>query len=208
MKQDEVLKKRLLAMPLRARLSARPLRSSIASFSSSPTDDPEKLRAARPEPLVVEAPLVKYEFIPHCRTRPASATTRDGQVIRRRSTAARRLHALHVPHDEPPIPGGRELWDSRKARQPSLHARIDTLVGHARLRPVRVATGTWAQHREATRRRQGLVLAPNFLLKIIPTWTARAHLQLVEYYLEDITSRAPGPARRAVAHPARARPGA
>ncbi len=53
------------------------------------------------------------------------------------------------------------------------------------------------KHRTQISRDQGSCSAPSFLLKIIPHVDGTPRIcELVEYYLEDVTSRAPGPARR------------
>ena len=59
--------------------------------------DPERLRAIVPEPLALDAPLVKYEFIlmpiPPALAITLRAVSHPGVVQR----PPRELHALHVP---------------------------------------------------------------------------------------------------------------
>jgi acetoacetate decarboxylase len=153
--------------------------------------DPDRLRAVVPEPLMVEQPLVKYEFIRMPNSTGFGDYTETGQVIPV-SLAGRKggyTHCMFL-NDEPPIAGGRELWGfPKKLANPSLHAEIDTLVGTLDYGPVRVATGTMGyKHREADLAAvKASLLAPNFLLKIIPHVDGTPRIcELVEYYLEDI----------------------
>src|SRR5579863_1768873 len=153
--------------------------------------DPEKLRALVPEPLLVDAPLVRYEFIRMPDSTGFGDYTETGQVIPV-SFQGRKggyTHCMFL-NDEPPIAGGRELWGfPKKLAQPSLRAEIDTLVGTLDYGPVRVATGTMGyKHKAADLAAVKASLeAPNFLLKIIPHVDGTPRIcELVEYYLEDI----------------------
>jgi acetoacetate decarboxylase len=153
--------------------------------------DPDKLRALVPEPLVVEAPLVKYEFIRMPNSTGFGDYTETGQVIPVSLNGRKGgyTHCMFL-NDEPPIAGGRELWGfPKKLANPSLHAEIDTLVGTLDYGPIRVATGTMGyKHKEADLGAVKTSLqAPNFLLKIIPHVDGTARIcELVEYYLEEI----------------------
>jgi acetoacetate decarboxylase len=153
--------------------------------------DPEKLRALVPEPLAIEEPLVKYEFIRMPNSTGFGDYTETGQVIPV-SLQGRKggyTHCMFL-NDEPPIAGGRELWGfPKKLANPSLSAEIDTLVGTLDYGPLRVAIGTMGyKHREADLASVMAALrAPNFLLKIIPHVDGTPRIcELVEYYLEDI----------------------
>ena len=92
--------------------------------------------------------------------------------------------------DHPPIAGGRELWGfPKKLAKPTLRAQIDTLVGTLDYGPVRIATGTMGyKHKAADLAAvKASLLAPNFLLKIIPHVDGTPRIcELVEYYLEDV----------------------
>jgi len=153
--------------------------------------DPEKLRAVVPEPLEVAAPLVKYEFIRMPNSTGFGDYTESGQVIpvTYRGRAGGYTHCMFL-NDHPPIAGGRELWGfPKKLAEPKLHAEIDTLVGTLDYGPVRIATGTMGyKHRAADLDAvRASLLAPNYLLKIIPHVDGSARIcELVEYYLEDI----------------------
>jgi acetoacetate decarboxylase len=153
--------------------------------------DPDILRALVPEPLQIEAPLVKYEFIRMPDSTGFGDYTESGQVIPV-SFEGRKggyTHCMFL-NDEPPIAGGRELWGfPKKLANPTLHTEIDTLVGTLEYGKVRVATATMGyKHCAADHAAVAASLAaPNFLLKIIPHVDGTARIcELVEYYLEDI----------------------
>jgi acetoacetate decarboxylase len=154
--------------------------------------DPERLRAVVPEPLEVEGDLVKYEFIRMPDSTGFGDYTETGQVIPV-SFQGRKggyTHAMFL-NDEPPIAGGRELWGfPKKLADPSLRPEIDALVGTLDYHGVRVATGTMGyKHKTLDPAAiHATLLAPNFLLKIIPHVDGTPRIcEIVEYYLEDIT---------------------
>ena len=192
MKQDAV-RKNAFAMPLTSpAYPPGPYRFIDREFLViTYRTDPDKLRALVPEPLVVEAPLVKYEFIRMPNSTGFGDYTETGQVIPVSLNGRKGgyTHCMFL-NDEPPIVGGRELWGfPKKLASPSLHAEIDTLVGTLDYGPVRVATGTMGyKHKEADLAAVKASLhAPNFLLKIIPHVDGTARIcELVEYYLEDV----------------------
>jgi acetoacetate decarboxylase len=134
--------------------------------------DPEKLRPVVPELLLLDEPVVKYEFIRLRDSTGFGNYTETGQVIPV-SFQGRKGGYGHCVflNDHPPIAGGRELWGfPKKLANPTLHDEIDTLVGTLDYGPVRVATGTMGyKHRtvDLATVKAGLA-APNFLLKIIP----------------------------------------
>jgi len=153
--------------------------------------DPEKLRAVVPEPLELDQPLVRYEFIRMPDSTGFGDYTETGQVIPV-SFAGRKggyCHCMFL-NDEPPIAGGRELWGfPKKLANPSLTTDIDTIVGTLDYGPVRVATATMGyKHRQADIASvRAALAAPNFLLKIIPHVDGTPRIcEIVEYYLEDI----------------------
>jgi acetoacetate decarboxylase len=153
--------------------------------------DPEKLRNVVPEPLEVEAPLVRYEFIRMPDSTGFGDYTETGQVIpvSFKGRKGGYTHCMFL-NDHPPIAGGRELWGfPKKLANPSLRAEIDVLVGTLDYGPVRVATGTMGyKHKEADLAAVKAALsAPNYLLKIIPHVDGSPRIcELVEYFLEDI----------------------
>ena len=153
--------------------------------------DPDKLRAVLPEPLEMDEPLVKYEFIRMPDSTGFGDYTETGQVIpvKFRGRKGGYTHCMFL-NDEPPIAAGRELWGHpKKLANPSLRIEVDTLVGTLDYGPVRVATGTMGyKHKSADLDAVRASLAtPNFLLKIIPHVDGTARIcELVEYYLTDV----------------------
>jgi acetoacetate decarboxylase len=153
--------------------------------------DPVKLNTVVPEPLQVEEPLVKFEFIRMPDSTGFGDYTESGQVIpvSFRGRKGSYSHCMFL-NDHPPIAGGRELWGfPKKLASPTLRAEIDTLVGTLDYGPVRIATGTMGyKHTSAdVAAVKASLLAPNFLLKIIPHVDGTPRIcELVEYYLTDI----------------------
>jgi acetoacetate decarboxylase len=153
--------------------------------------DPEKLRAIVPEPLVVDAPLVRYEFIRMPNSTGFGDYTETGQVIpvTFQGRKGGYTHCMFL-NDEGPIAGGRELWGfPKKLANPSLKPEIDMLVGTLDYGPVRVATGTmgYKHHQADLATVKASLAAPSYLLKIIPHVDGSARIcELVEYYLEDV----------------------
>ena len=153
--------------------------------------DAQKLRALVPEPLEVDEPLVRYEFIRMPDSSGFGDYTESGQVIpvSFRGRRGAYTHAMFL-NDHAPIAAGRELWGfPKKLRSPTLRAELDTLVGTLDYGPVRVATGTMGyKYREADRAAVKAALSePNYLLKIIPHVDGSPRIcELVEYRLEDI----------------------
>ena len=153
--------------------------------------DAEKLRAVVPEPLEIDEPLVKFEFIRMPDSTGFGDYTESGQVIpvRLGSEKGGYSHAMYL-NDGPPIFGGRELWGfPKKYAQPSLKIARDTLVGTLDYGPVRVATGTMGyKHYPADTGGVLKALAqPNFLLKIIPHVDGSPRIcELVRYELQDV----------------------
>jgi acetoacetate decarboxylase len=153
--------------------------------------DPEKLNTVVPEPLKLEEPLVKFEFIRMPDSTGFGDYTESGQVIpvSFRGRKGSYSHCMFL-NDHPPIAGGRELWGfPKKLANPTLRAEIDTLVGTLDYGPVRIATGTMGyKHMSADLAAvKASLLAPNFLLKIMPHVDGTPRIcELVEYYLTDI----------------------
>jgi acetoacetate decarboxylase len=153
--------------------------------------DPQLLRRFVPEPLEIEAPLVKYEFIRMPDSTGFGDYTETGQVIPVAFLGRKGSYTQCMfLNDHPPIAGGRELWGfPKKLANPTLRAETDMLVGTLDYGPVRVATGTMGyKHRAADIAAVKAALsAPNYLLKIIPHVDGSPRIcELVEYYLESI----------------------
>ncbi len=154
--------------------------------------DLDALRAVVPEPLQVTEPIVQYEFIRMPDSTGFGDYTESGQVIpvTFNGIAGGYVHAMYL-NDEAPIAGGRELWGfPKKLAAPSLRVEKDTLLGTLDYGPVRVATATMGyKHRAlALDTVRTSMLAPNYLLKIIPHVDGTARIcELVQYFLEEVT---------------------
>ena len=153
--------------------------------------DPDKLRAIVPEPLELDEPLVRYEFIRMPDSTGFGDYTETGQVIPVRFQGRKGGYCnCMFLNDEAPIAGGRELWGfPKKLASPSLKTDVDTIVGTLDYGPIRVVTATMGyKHRQLDSATVGGALAaPNFLLKIVPHVDGKVRIcELVEYFLEDI----------------------
>src|SRR5450432_1833672 len=169
--------------------------------------DPEALRAVVPEPLQIAEAIVKYEFIRMPDSTGFGDYTESGQVIpvSLEGQPGNYVHSMYL-NDEAPIAGGRELWGfPKKLAAPSLSVEIDTLLGTLNYGSVRVATATMGYKHRSLDHAAVLagLLAPNYLLKIIPHVDGTARIcELVRYFLEDVTIKGAwtGPAALELAH--------
>jgi acetoacetate decarboxylase len=192
MKESEV-KERAFAMPLTSpAYPIGPYRFVNREFLIiTYRTDPQKLRALVPEPLQVDEPLVKFEFIRMPDSTGFGDYTESGQVIpvSLRGRKGGYSHCMFLD-DHPPIAGGRELWGfPKKLAKPTLHDELDTLVGTLDYGSMRVATGTMGYKHKAADHNAVLasLLAPNFLLKIVPHVDGTPRIcELVEYELTDV----------------------
>jgi acetoacetate decarboxylase len=192
MKEDEV-RARAFAMPLTSpAFPMGPYRFQNREYLIiTYRTDPQKLRELVPEPLKVEEPVVKFEFIRMPDSTGFGDYTESGQVIPV-SFEGRKggySHCMFLD-DHPPIAGGRELWGfPKKLAKPTLRAEIDTLIGTLEFGSLRIAVGTMGYKHKAAD--LGPVMAsltaPNFLLKIIPHVDGTPRIcEIVEYHLTDI----------------------
>ena len=169
--------------------------------------DLDALRAVVPEPLLVTEPIVKYEFIRMPNSTGFGDYTESGQVIpvTFNGRAGGYVHSMYL-NDEAPIAGGRELWGfPKKLASPSMVVETDTLVGKLDYGSIRVATSTMGYKHRALDTAAVLagMLAPNYLLKIIPHVDGSTRIcELVQYFLEDVTIHGAwtGPAALELAH--------
>jgi acetoacetate decarboxylase len=153
--------------------------------------DAEALAAVVPEPLEIEEPLVKFEFIRMPDSTGFGDYTEAGQVIpvRLGNRTGGYVHAMFLD-DDAPIAGGRELWGfPKKLASPKLAAEKDVLVGTLHYESVLCAVGSMGYKHRALE--NGAVLEalgePNFLLKIIPHVDGGPRIcELVSYHLEDL----------------------
>jgi acetoacetate decarboxylase len=208
MKIDDV-KRSAFAMPLTSPAFPPPPYRFVNRefFIVTYRTDPDALRAVVPEPLQFTDAIVKYEFIRMPDSTGFGDYTESGQVIpvTFNGVPGGYVHSMYL-NDEAPIAGGRELWGfPKKLASPKFTVETDTLLGTLDYGSTRVATATMGfKHRtlDVEKMRAGL-LAPNYLLKIIPhvDGTPRI-LELVQYFLEDVTVKGAwsGPAALELAH--------
>ena len=169
--------------------------------------DMDALRAVVPEPLQITEPIVKYEFIRMPDSTGFGDYTESGQVIpvTFEGVAGGYVHSMYL-NDEAPIAGGRELWGfPKKLAAPKIVTETDTLVGTLDYGSVRVATLTMGYKHRTLDHDTVLkgMLAPNYLLKIIPHVDGSPRIcELVRYFLEDVTIKGAwtGPAALELAH--------
>ena len=153
--------------------------------------DPEALRQVVPEPLEINEPIVKFEFIRMPDSTGFGDYTEAGQVIpvSFNGMAGGYVHAMYLD-DDAPIAGGREIWGfPKKLAIPALRVEKDVLVGSLDYGSVRIATGTMGYKHRAVASAHALTAleAPSFLLKIIPHVDCAPRIcELVQYRLEDI----------------------
>src|SRR5499433_4004815 len=192
MKESEV-KRRAFAMPLTSpAFPIGPYRFVNREYLIiTYRTDPRKLRELVPEPLEIDEPLVKFEFIRMPDSTGFGDYTESGQVIpvSFKGRKGGYSHCMFL-NDHPPIAGGRELWGfPKKLAKPSLEVDRDTLVGTLNYGRVRIATGTMGyKHRELDRAVVTKALnEPGFLLKIIPHVDGSPRIcELVRFNLTDI----------------------
>ncbi|APW38163.1 acetoacetate decarboxylase [Rhodoferax koreense] len=205
----EEVKKRAYAMPLTSpAFPPGPYRFVNREFLIvTYRTDLDALRAVVPEPLQITEPIVKYEFIRMPDSTGFGDYTESGQVIpvTFEGRAGGYVHSMYL-NDEGPIAGGRELWGfPKKLAAPKMSVEVDTLLGVLDYGPVRVATATMGYKHRTLDHAAVLagLLAPNYLLKIIPHVDGGPRiLELVQYYLEDVTIKGAwtGPASLQLAH--------
>lgn len=99
------------------------------------------------------------------------------------------VHAMYL-NDHAPIVGGRELWGfPKKLGQPELGVHKDTFIGTLDYGGIRIATGTMGYKHQSvdTAEAQALLMAPAFVLKIIPHVDGTPRIcELVRYTLAEV----------------------
>lgn len=155
--------------------------------------DMDALRAVTPEPLEIDEPLVKYEFIRMPDSTGFGDYTESGQVIPVRYNGVHGgfVHSMFL-NDDAPIAGGRELWGfPKKFAQPKITHEGEVIVGKLHYGSVLCASATMGYKHKIMTDTSHLIeslKAPNFLIKIIPHVDGTQRIcELVRYYLEDIT---------------------
>ncbi|OLP43377.1 acetoacetate decarboxylase [Rhizobium oryziradicis] len=154
--------------------------------------DMDALRAVVPEPLEIEEPVVKFEFIRMPDSTGFGDYTESGQVIPVSLNGQKGgyVHAMYL-NDDAPIAGGREIWGfPKKLAEPSLRVEKNAIIGTLDVGSIRIATGSMgfkyrALDLEPVKQSLG---GANFLLKIIPHVDCSPRIcELVRYYMTDIT---------------------
>jgi acetoacetate decarboxylase len=157
--------------------------------------DMDALRAVVPEPLEVYKPSVKYEFIKMPDSDGFGSYDESGQVIpvTFKGESGNYVHSMYLD-DLSPIVGGREIWGfPKKLAKPEM--RVDQIskdcyIGVLKYGELEVTRATMAykwQQLGAEPLRVAM-LAPNFLVKVIPDVDCTAKIcQLVKYPLVNIT---------------------
>ena len=158
--------------------------------------DIDALRAVIPEPLELEKPTVKYEFIKMPDSDGFGSYAESGQVIpvMFNGISGNYLHSMYLD-DISPIVGGREIWGfPKKYAHPEMRVdRVskDCYIGVLKYGELEVARATMAykwQQSATEPVRTAVDSTPNFLLKVIPDVDGSAKIcQLVQYPLTDVT---------------------
>ncbi|MBP1749195.1 MAG: acetoacetate decarboxylase [Deltaproteobacteria bacterium] len=158
--------------------------------------DIDALQAVVPEPLEIEKPTVKYEFIKMPDSDGFGSYAESGQVVpvRFNGVSGNYLHSMYLD-DISPIVGGREIWGfPKKYAHPEMHVdRVnkDCYIGVLKYGELEVARATMAykwKQLDNEPLRLAVDAAPNFLLKVIPDVDGSAKIcQLVQYPLTNIT---------------------
>lgn len=153
--------------------------------------DMDALRAIVPEPLEVTEPIVKFEFIRMPDSTGFGNYTESGQVIpvTYKGKKGGYVHSMYLD-DEAPIAAGREIWGfPKKYAQPKVEIGKEVIVGRLDYESCQVAQLTmgYKYNTVDTKTVHDALMAPNYLLKIIPHVDGSVRVcELVEYYLENL----------------------
>ena len=156
--------------------------------------DPEAMAAVVPEPLEIDGPLVKYEFVRMPDSTGFGDYTESGQVIpvRFQGEKGAYVHAMYLD-DDAPILGGRELWGfPKKLASPKISHEGDVVVGTLHYGSILCVTATVGyKHRIMDEKLiADSLIEPNFLLKVIPHVDGSARIcELVRYKMTDVVMK-------------------
>jgi acetoacetate decarboxylase len=164
--------------------------------------DPEALRAAVPEPLEFDEPLVRFEVMKMGDSTSFGPYTESGQVIPVRFGEERGeyLHAMYLDNVAATVAGREISAYPKTAGSPRLFDEAGALVGTLDVGTQRVATATMGyKHYEMDldEARAELTL-PTYMVKIVPGYEREPRVaELVRTQITDITVKAAwtGPAR-------------
>ncbi|HTI25721.1 MAG TPA: acetoacetate decarboxylase [Kutzneria sp.] len=202
MKASEVARR--LATPLTAPAWA-PVRSRFTDreyLNIVYRTDPEALRAAVPEPLEFDEPLVRFEVMKMGDSTSFGPYTESGQVIPVRFGEERGeyLHAMYLDNVAATV-AGREISAYPKSTgSPQLFAEAGALVGTLDYGSQRVATATMGYKHYAMDldEAKAELTLPTYMVKIVPGYERAPRVcELVRTQITDITVKAAwtGPAR-------------
>jgi acetoacetate decarboxylase len=164
--------------------------------------DPEALRAAVPEPLEFDEPLVRFEVMKMGDSTSFGPYTESGQVIPVRFGEERGeyLHAMYLDNVAATV-AGREISAYPKSTgSPQLFAEAGALVGTLDYGSQRVATATMGYKHYAMDldEAKAELTLPTYMVKIVPGYERAPRVcELVRTQITDITVKAAwtGPAR-------------
>jgi acetoacetate decarboxylase len=156
--------------------------------------DLDALKRIVPEPLEVEEPIVKFEFIRMPDSAGFGDYTESGQVIPVKFNGKKGsyVHSMYLDVLAP-IVAGREIWGfPKKLANPKLSVSGDTLVGALRYNDLPIALGTMGykyKELDTQELKSKMENEPNYLLKILPNVCGgKARVcELVEYYIKNLT---------------------
>jgi acetoacetate decarboxylase len=152
----------------------------------------EALQEVVPEPLKIEKPYVKYEFIKMPDSSGFGSYTESGQVIEVSYQGKKGdfVHSMYLD-SEKPIAAGREIWGFPKTLgYPSLRVDVDVVIGELFYQEALVARATMGFKEEKVDCKlleHAMQNTNNYLLKIIPHVDGSLRIcELVSYRLENI----------------------
>jgi len=154
--------------------------------------DSEKLKEVVPEPLLINAPIVKFEVIKMDDFRGFGSFTESGQVIpvEFKGQSGQYVHQMYL-NNFPAIAAGREIWGfPKKYAQPELSYDSDCILGRVFFGKCEIARATMPYKWHAMdldKVKQSMETEPGFLLKIIPDVDNTPLItQLVKYHMQDV----------------------
>jgi acetoacetate decarboxylase len=157
--------------------------------------DPEALRAAVPEPLEFDEPLVRFEVMKMGDSTSYGPYTESGQVIPVRFGEERGeyLHAMYLDNVGATV-AGREISAYPKSTgSPRLFADTGALVGTLDYGTQRVATATMGYKHYAMdlEEAKAELTLPTYMVKIVPGYDGKPRVaELVRTQITDITVKA------------------
>lgn len=153
--------------------------------------DPDIIRHAIPEPLEMLRPIVKFEFVRIPSSTGFCEYVEVSQIIpvTYEWEEGSYIHAMYT-NVMAPVIGGREIWGfPKRYGDATFGAAKSMLTGTLDYAGMRIATGSMGYKFETLSKEvcSKTLLAPNFLLKIIPHVNGTPRIcELVRYHLKEI----------------------